>query len=533
MYEMPIKIWDKNPPVNTDGTKSPEIQAYPSRTDFSLDPLLQSIDSGIIGVNSEGCIDCFNHTMERLTGYSTEEAVGQPVYQILRFSDEKAAALFSSVMKIMLSGGDMQAPPLSCTLKSADDQQFVVEIQYLPHHSGSGVMLVVKDFTEKRNLEQRMLELGHLESIGLLSGGIAHDFNNLLIGILGNIGLAKSIPADQDALNRCLTDAENATLRAKHLTKQLLTLSKGGAPDKSLTVFGEDLMEAATFALHGANVQCEWQWSPDLWPVEADTGQIGQVMQNLIINAEQAMPRGGTITVTCENTQLHAVDDLPDGPYVKITVADQGTGISAGDIEHIFDPYFTTKENGSGLGLATSYAIIKRHDGVMFVESVPDTGTTFTILLPASNKPAPRTVKVEAEESPDTGTGKILIMDDETVIQDLVGRMLNNAGYEVDFAGDGDAAIEAYKDAVERQDPFDVVIMDLTIPGGMGGKDAIQELLIYDPNIKGIVSSGYPNDPVMIDYQSYGFKHSIPKPYKFKELHQTIQAVIRDELDIP
>ena len=431
---------------------------------------------------------------------------------------------------------------MSCTITSQRDPEHIVEIQYLINNNDpSGFFILIKDLTEKQDLIHKMLQLGHLESIGLLAGCIAHDFNNLLIGILGNIVLARTSPGDPNALDRCLTKAENATLGARDLTKQLLTLSKGGAPDKSITVLGEDLMEAANFALHGSKIQCTWNLETNLWPVEVDVGQIGQVMQNLIINAEQANVNEGCITIACDNTDLIGESNLPDGPYIKITVKDEGYGIPEEHRNHIFDPYFTTKENGSGLGLATSHAIIKQHNGMMYVHSVSDEGTTFTILLPESNKPAPPVQTVEPENLPPSGTGKILMLDDETVIQDLIGRMLNNAGYEVDFADHGKAAIETYKAAVERQEPFDVVIMDLTIPGGMGGKDAIHELLIYDPDIKGIVSSGYPNDPVMVNFNPMALKtvslnrinlRNFIKPFKMSSREITIKGQCKKHLMI-
>jgi CheY-like chemotaxis protein len=375
-------------------------------------------------------------------------------------------------------------------------------------------------------MEEELLRVEKLESIGILAGGIAHDFNNILTAILANIALAKMHPNAVDQSFERLVKAEKAALRAKDLTQQLLTFSKGGTPIKKTVSIAELIKESTSFALRGSNVRCEFSILDDLWPVEVDEGQMSQVINNLIINADQAMPEGGIIKVSAENMTVGAEEVLPlrEGKYVKISIDDQGIGIPEEHLQKIFDPYFTAKQKGSGLGLATTYSIIKRHDGYITVDSKLGVGTTFYIYLPASEKEL--LTKKDTEEIPLVGKGKILVMDDEEMIRDAGGGILSHLGYEVEFARDGAEAIEIYKQAKESDQPFDVVIIDLTIPGAMGGKEAIQKLLVIDPEIKAIVSSGYSNGSIITDFKQYGFSAILPKPYEVKELSKTLHTLI-------
>jgi CheY-like chemotaxis protein len=312
------------------------------------------------------------------------------------------------------------------------------------------------------------------------------------------------------------------------LTQQLLTFSKGGAPVKKTASIADVLRDSARFALRGSNVRCEFSIPDDLWPVEIDEGQISQVIHNLIINAYQAMPDGGAIRVSAENVLLGPDHDLSLtlnlGKYVSLSVEDEGHGIPQHLVSKIFDPYFTTKTKGSGLGLATSYSILKNHDGTITVESEVGKGSTFRIYLPVSSKKEPE--KKTVKENPIPGQGRVLVMDDEAILRDFVGELLELLGYEVDFACDGAETLAVYSNAQERGQPYDCVIMDLTIPGGMGGKEAIQRLLELDPNVKAIVSSGYSDDPVMADYKRYGFCGVVAKPYDAETLSEVLHKVI-------
>ncbi len=382
---------------------------------------------------------------------------------------------------------------------------------------------MIIDITERRDMEEDLLKAKKLESVGLLAGGIAHDFNNLLVGILSNIELAKmKIIADGGAYER-LTEAEQAVYRAKELTLQLLTFAKGGAPVKTELMLGDLVRESALLSLRGSNVKSDFCIPEDLWPVEADEGQLSQVINNVVLNANQAMPDGGTIRIVCENVVLgpSKVISLKEGKYVKIMIEDHGIGIAREHLSKIFDPYFTTKRRGSGLGLSTAYSIVKKHDGMIVAESELGKGSRLQIYLPASEKKPAAVVDI-----PSPGHGRILIMDDDEIVRDSCGAILRELGYEVALACDGAEAIEAYRNAKEAGKAFNAVIMDLTVPGGLGGKETIQKLLESDPDVKAIVSSGYSNDPVIAQYADYGFKGVVTKPYRIKALSDTVSAVI-------
>ena len=385
---------------------------------------------------------------------------------------------------------------------------------------------LAKDITERKCLEEEQQRAAKLESVGTLAGGIAHDFNNLLTGIMGNISLAKRHVEPKGKAEERLLEAEKASIRARDLTQQLLTFSRGGAPIKKTVSITGLLKESVGFALRGSNISCDFDLPEDLWPVEVDEGQINQIITNMVINAQEAMPEGGVININARNTELKDKSTLPlsKGRYVKITVVDQGVGIRKEHLDKIFDPYFTTKQKGSGLGLATSYSIVKAHGGYITVDSNPTVGTAFQIYLPASKKPAAAVEETKAE-SVTTGEGRILVMDDEEMVRDLLYAELTEVGYNVELASDGAEAIDRYSKAKESGQPFDAVIMDLTIPGGMGGKIAIKKLLEIDPQAKAIVSSGYATDPVMSEYDKYGFKGVVTKPYRVAEIEKTLQSL--------
>ena len=383
-----------------------------------------------------------------------------------------------------------------------------------------------RDVTEKRKMEEEILRAQKLESVGLLAGGIAHDFNNLLTAVLGNISLAKAQLPQQDRTQPRLREAEKATLRARDLTQQLLTFSKGGAPVRRSASVADLIRETAGFALSGSNVRCEFAICPDLHPIEIDEGQISQVIHNLIINAEHAMPAGGILRVACSEITLAEgeVPPLGEGRYIRIAVSDQGVGIPEEHLQRIFDPFFTTKEKGRGLGLASAYSIIRNHDGQISVSSTPGTGTTFTIHLPASGMVTE--VKPVEGETIRRGSGKILVMDDEETVLEIAAEMLVHLGYEAVCAREGGEAVELYIKAKEAGEPFVAVIADLTIPGGIGGKEMNEQLREAEPGVKVIVSSGYSNDPIMSEYRSYGFRGVICKPYRIEELSEILAEVL-------
>lgn len=363
-----------------------------------------------------------------------------------------------------------------------------------------------------------------MEAIGTLAGGIAHDFNNILTAIIGNISLAKLNQNEEPGLER-LTEAEKACLRAQGLARQQLTFATGGAPVKELISIEKLVTDSTSFASRCSNVKCEFNFQDNLWAVKADPGQINQVIQNLVINAMQAMPAGGTIEIRGENLMVDGDSNLPleVGRYVKLSFRDQGIGIPKEYLSKIFDPYFSTKQTGSGLGLTTAYSIVKNHQGHLGIESKLGEGTTFQIYLPATDsgiiEPQPDEKKILK------GQGKILIMDDDVMIRSMLRDMLQKLGYEAYCTVNGEEAIEAYKEALESNQPFAAAIFDLTVPGAMGGKDAILKLLKIDPHIKVLVSSGYSDDPIMANFEKYGFRGIISKPYRMAELGKILFEV--------
>ncbi len=394
---------------------------------------------------------------------------------------------------------------------------------------------IVRDITGLKKMEDERLKSMKLESVGILAGGIAHDFNNLLSVIMGYISLAEDDLKPEAGVSEYLKEAEKASLRAQELTKQLITFSRGGLPVKKIGPIGDLLKESTKFVLLDSNVKYDFLIPHDLRLIDFDSGQMKHVVRNLIVNAVESMPDGGSIKIKAENFSISSDTIvkglvLSKGEYVKISIQDQGVGIPAEHLSLIFDPYFSTKEmgpeKGMGLGLATAYSIINKHNGHIFVESEEDVGTTFTIYLPVYEKEIEEIKPVETiqPEKPEIRKGRILLMDDEKMIRDLAEQMLNRLGYSVELAKDGAEAIELYKKATDSGKTYDVVILDLTVKGKMGGKGAVKRLLKIDPQVKAVVSSGYSNDPVMTDFRRYGFIGALPKPYTMKALLEALDS---------
>jgi PAS domain S-box-containing protein len=406
----------------------------------------------------------------------------------------------------------------------------LVEVRAFPVFDDSGEVAMVAEYirniTEQRRVEEDLRRAHKLESLGVLAGGIAHDFNNLLTGILGNISLAKVMSDPKLKIYSRLDEAEKAGWRARDLTQQLMTFSKGGAPIKKTASIEQIVTDSASFVLRGSNVKCQFRIADGIWPVEVDEGQMSQVINNLIINADQAMPDGGVIDVGIENLSMDGEDEISgrEGRYVKISIVDHGVGIPEENLHRIFDPYFTTKQKGSGLGLATVYSIIKNHDALIRVESKPSVGTTFEILIPASTSGLSE--GIETMDGHSAGAGRILFMDDEDMIREVAEGILTHLGYFPVLCRDGNEAIDLYLRAVEEKKPFDAVIMDLTIPGGMGGRETMKKLLEINRDVIGIVSSGYSNDPILANYSEYGFKGIVDKPYSMEKLGRVLHELL-------
>ena len=399
-----------------------------------------------------------------------------------------------------------------------------------PEGSLAGFQGTAYNISERKKIEDEHLRIQKLESIGTLAGGIAHDFNNLLQAILGNIQLAKRVLNPEDKPFSWLTSAEKAGDQAKDLSYRLLTFAKGGEPFKQVTAITRLLRETVQLALSGSNISAEFVLDENLYSLEIDEGQMKQVISNIVINATEVMPRGGRITVTAHNLPALRGTNLPlqGRNYVHISVEDQGIGIAPKNLPKVFDPYFTTKgmgsEKGKGLGLTICHSIITRHDGLISIESTPGVKTIVHIYLPEADESCKA-----LQDSPtimEPRKERILLMDDEDFVRDVTSEMLVQLGYEVQLAKDGDEAIETYAKALEKGVLFDAVILDLTIPGGTGGDEAILKLLEIDPNVKGILSSGYADNNVMNDFREFGFKGVISKPFKFDELASVIANTV-------
>lgn len=491
---------------------------------------LRSIGDAVIATDMKGNVVFMNPVAQSATGWQEEEAVGRPLTEVFHIINKKTRQLCRNPAEKVLRSGKIIGLANHTVLIARDGIERLIADSGAPiitDKEGTviGVVIVFRDVTAQRRMEEQLASAEKIESLGILAGGIAHDFNNLLTGIIGNLSLAKKLSVPEEKVYQRLTEAERASMRAKDLTQQLLTFSRGGAPIKRVASLVELIKDTALFSLRGANVRCEFSMPEDLWWCEIDEGQISQTISNLVINADHAMPQGGIINIHAGNVTPGLEDNLPleNKKYVRISIEDNGIGISDEHLSRIFDPYFTTKHAGSGLGLATTYSIIIKHGGLITVDSQVGKGTIFCVYLPAS--PEQTRIMQDAEKALFVGEGRILIMDDEEIVRDVLATMLRDIGYGVGIAKDGVEAIELYKKAKESGEPFDAVILDITIPGGMGGREAIKRLHEIDPGVKAFVSSGYSNDPIMSAYGKYGFIGVIAKPYNIIELVDALGAV--------
>ncbi len=504
----------------------------------SLAVTLRSIGDGVITTDAEGRVIMVNPEAERLTGWSAKDAMGKSLKSVYNIAMDLAAQA-----RAQRSGYRNEAHsillslPENATLTAKDKSEYVIEQVASPIRDSknevAGVVLVFRDITERQRNEAERRKAETLEQLGLLAGGIAHDFNNLLTAIIGNISLASLLlPPDSELTSR-LVDAKNASMGARDLAQQLLTFARGGAPIKKTASIGKLIQDTVSFSLRGSHSRSQFSFGADLWPAEIDPGQISQVIGNLVVNADQAMPNGGTLHVNCDNFTYtgDSIADLAPGEYIRIAIRDEGVGIPEDYMKRIFDPYFTTKPKGTGLGLATTYSIVKNHNGLITVGSVLHKGSTFTVYLPAASHvelPASEQVGPVDDEASLQGSGRVLIVDDEEAIRALVEFTLGHLGYEVSGAETALDGVNMYREKLEAGQRYDLVILDLTLPGGMGGKEALKKLIEIDPTVNAIVSSGYATDATMSRYQDFGFRGVIAKPYEAAELgrvvHETISA---------
>lgn len=496
-----------------------------------LQVTLGAMAEGVVTVDNEGVVRFINDSACTLAGTVAEQAVGRSLAAVCLLACEKTHEPVRPPDAAARVADQVVALPPATVLLRPDGSTWLVEGRCAPMHDQTGqtigAVLVLRDVTEQSRLELELQRASKLESVGLLAGGIAHDFNNILAIIMGNLTLAlMDEQVKTTTAARWLHEAERGALRARDLTQQLLTFAKGGEPVRASVQLAEVVREAAEFALHGSAVRCEFSQGTALWPAQVDKVQIGQVVQNLVINAVQAMTGGGVLKVGIRNDALAAGTNLPLAPgnYLRLTVRDCGPGIRADLLPRIFEPYFTTKETGVGLGLATVYSIVKKHQGHVSVESLVGTGTTFELWLPAA---AVLPVAVAGSQSPFTAMrGRVLFMDDEEPIRQMATILLERLGLEPEMAEDGAEAVAKFADARHAGRPFDLVVMDLTVPGGVGGLAALRQMQAMDPAVKAIVSSGYSNDPVMADHRAFGFSGMVAKPYRITDLAKTLREVL-------
>lgn len=517
--------------IGRDVTRIKQMEQALARSEALLRAIFDNIHEGIVVTDLEGRILEINSVaLQTLAPHTREEVLGKSVEELLPFPPEFIRKENEQILQTVREGRSYTAERV---FPGPNGQERIRLSRFFPLRDAGGqvvgVIHIVRDVTEEKRMEEERRRMDKLEALGILAGGIAHDFNNLLTAVLGNISLARlQLPADHDA-QKLLAEAERASLRARDLTQQLLTFAKGGEPIRELATISDLLHDITRFILRGSSVRPAFSIASDLWPVEADKGQFGQVVQNLVLNARQAMPAGGTLYLTAENVTIEPPGrgTIPPGAYVRITFRDEGIGIPREHLARIFDPYFTTKQEGSGLGMAVVHSIVRRHGGYITVDSVLGKGTTFTIYLPAQPekrilREALRPVPVVSEKY----AGRILIMDDEAMVRELLRRYLSHLGFECEEAEDGRQMLERYQEARQAGRPFDLVIMDLTIPGGMGGKDAIVRLRRLDPRARAVVISGYSNDPIMARYAEHGFDGVVAKPFNLENLKAVLLKVL-------
>jgi len=528
-----IKKLDALRPASGMGQDVADSAEMVTRDNNLLAVTLRSIADAVITIDTEGQVILLNKAAETLIGWIQQEAVGKPFGEVVSLYERGDHAEPGFDYHVLINEDNDHGNESRVFLRSRDGKERTVTIQgsrISDRGKDLGAVFVPRDISKSSFLEEEMLKIRKLESVGVLAGGIAHDFNNLLTGITTNLFMARMSVVGNNEASSLISEAEKAAFKATTLTKQLLSFARGGPSIKEITSIKQLVQDTVGFCLSGSNVDYRLELPDDLYDVEIDKGQIDQVLNNLIMNAAQSMPEGGTVTISAENTEFTGAIGsksfpLQPGKYIKVSVRDEGTGIPHEYLERIFDPYFSTRDEGSGLGLSTSYSIVKRHGGHVYVESTDGKGSTFTFLLPV---PAGDGSQKKKNDIMEKGSGKVLIMDDDVIVRTVVETLLKKTGYSPICVTNGDQALKQYRDALSGGEPFMVTIMDLTIPGGMGGKETIKRLREIDKNARVIVFSGYSNDPIFSNYKEYGFDGVLSKPFSIEEFMRTISTVLKE-----
>jgi two-component system cell cycle sensor histidine kinase/response regulator CckA len=482
----------------------------------TMTDILENTSDGFFALDGEWKFTYVNPKAEKLLDRKRDELIGKELWQ--QFPELIGSPFEQNYRRVLTEQTAEQF--------EASDPAGKIWFEMHAYPSGRGISVFFRDVTERKRIEEERLTTSKLESLGTLAGGIAHDLNNILTVISGNIGLAQiEAPTDAGSLLSFLSKAGQAAQHAAHLSSQLLTFSKGGAPIKRVSSVSDLLTQASEFSLYGSNLRADFDLAADLWKADVDPGQIEQVINALVINAREAMPHGGIVRISAHNVKLEEDSDvtLPAGRYLKITVADRGSGVPEELATKIFDPYFTTKPSGSGLGLAISYSIVKKHGGMLHLESSSPGGSTFAFYLPASKRKNVLAGPVASERVFHLNHQRILVMDDEAAIRDLICQLLTSLGYEVTAVPDGLEAVRIYERALRRGESFQAVILDATIRGGMGGLATIERLRSLDPHVTAIICSGYSDEAALSEFLAYGFRGALPKPFTRGELSDALQ----------
>jgi PAS domain S-box-containing protein len=489
----------------------------------------------VVFVHRNGIIIFINQAVQSQLGYTEKEVVGKSVYIFIPREEDRMRV--KQNMQLRIQGDFVPDYEINVCDKQGHFHTVIVRSSQTVFSDEPAFQVILIDITKRKKAEDELLKNRKLESLGILAGGIAHDFNNILTGIVSGIGVAKMKTGNQSDIAEILDEIEKAAFKASELTKELLTFSRGGEPVLKLCEIKSIIGEAAQLSAFATSISFDIIIPDNLLCVTIDKGQIGQVTSNLVLNAIQAMPSGGTITIRAANVHTGSslngipenskkIDDtlpLSDGLYIKVDISDTGLGISEANLEKIFDPFYTTKPAGTGLGLATVYSILQKHKGYITVDSTVGKGTTFSFYLPASLEKCPGKSEDSRKNTP--GNVRILVMDDDEIILFTLEKLLLATGHDVHCVRDGTDALKAYKEASDMKKPFAAVLMDLTIPGGMGGKETVQKLLASFPDAKAIAISGYHNDPLIANYKNFGFCAALKKPFRPDELGELLQKI--------
>ena len=518
-----------------DCTELNRVKAENQEIKTVYERLAQYADEAIFRIQADtGRMIYINDAAQEILGYSLADYLSNARVPIKVIHSEHLKNWIAAVDEKKGAKNVLRNIIIDCT--GSEGQTVMMEFTVIAVRNDAGDILyfecIGRDITVRRFMEAELAKAQKLESIGLLAGGIAHDFNNIMTAVFGSLALAKMEAIPGSSLHTRLVSAEEHCMRAKTLTRKLLTYSRGGSPQRKTASIANVIRDAVNLSLSGKNIDCRFELPDGLWSAQIDESQMHQVVHSLVTNAAEAMPQGGTIEIGAQNVNLTAdqIQQLKAGHYIKWFVRDRGVGISHEHMKKLFDPYFTTKQMGSvkgmGLGLAICYSIVKSHEGMMMVDSTPGSGTTFTVYIPASNGEKDEKRPTAAKDAEVAPRQNVLLVDDEQILLDVTGSMLQHIGYNVVTAKNHGDAMEYYQRAKEEGNPFALIIMDLTMRGDEGGEIAIGRWKNAHPEVKAVISSGYMNDPVIEEYWKYGFVGAMIKPYSLMELKSSLEKIL-------